>query len=361
MLPCEKNFGMIKITKIGRDCFMKSNKKKKRNQRKQRRLLLSLLLLVGTGIFLGTATYAWFTANKTVSVNPIDVNVAAKSGLQISADGQNWKSILTTTDITGAQGNYAAAKNQLPAMLEPVSTAGIMDAGGTMDMYLGEVSSNTSGDWVLSSSKLTDKNGTEGSYVAYDIFLRTETEAPIYLTTNSGVTFKDEQDTGIKNATRVAFAVLGNTTSDDTISNIQGLNNGASSPVTIWEPNYDAHTSYGVANARDTYGIGDLTAGTGNELVPYDGIKNEFNSDANITLGNANATESSDNFQKVTPQITTEVDFSDYKQLITLSKGVTKVRVYMWIEGQDVDCENNASGGNISFDLQFSTSDSAGA
>ena len=37
-------------------------------------LLLSLLLLVGTGVFLGTATYAWFTANQTVAVNPIDVN-----------------------------------------------------------------------------------------------------------------------------------------------------------------------------------------------------------------------------------------------------------------------------------------------
>lgn len=340
---------------------MESNKKKKRNQRKQRRLLLSLLLLVGTGIFLGTATYAWFTSNKTVSVNPIDVNVAAKSGLQISADGQNWKSILTTTDITGAQGNYAAAKNQLPAQLEPVSSAGVMDAGGTMNMYLGTVTSNDTGDWILSSTKQTDQNGATGAYVAYDIFLRTENEAPIYLTTNSGVTFKDADDTGIKNATRIAFAVLGNTTSDDTIGNIQGLNNGASSPVTIWEPNYDDHTSYGVANARDTYGIGTLHAGTGNDPVPYDGIKDEFATADNITLGNANATQSSENFQKVTPQIQTEVGFAEYKQLITLSKGITKVRIYMWIEGQDVDCENNASGGNITFDLQFTTSESAGA
>ena len=26
----------------------------------------------------------------------------------------------------------------------------------------------------------------------------------------------------------------------------------------------------------------------------------------------------------------------------------------MWIEGQDVDCENNASGSDISFNVQFS-------
>ena len=27
----------------------------------------------------------------------------------------------------------------------------------------------------------------------------------------------------------------------------------------------------------------------------------------------------------------------------------------MWVEGQDVDCENNASGGEINFDLKIST------
>lgn len=354
----ENTYDRIMIVRIGRDVYMKKNKKKK-EQAKKRRLLLSLLLLVGTGIFLGTSTYAWFTANQTVAVNPIDVNVAAQSGLQISADGQNWKSILTTTDITSASGTYAAAKNQLPTQLAPVSSAGIMNADGTMEMFLGEVNSDEdSGNFVLAATKETDANGTTGNYVVYDMFLRTETAGPVYLTTSSGIEF-DTTDNGIKNATRVAFAVLGNTTSDDTIGNIQGLNAGTSAPVTIWEPNMDAHTSYGVANARDTYGIDDLTAGTGNEAVPYDGIKLGFDADQGITLGNANATEAGTYFQTVTPQIQTEVDFKEYKQLVNLSAGVTKIRVYFWIEGQDVDCENNASGGNITFNLQISRNASA--
>ena len=41
------------------------------------------------------------------------------------------------------------------------------------------------------------------------------------------------------------------------------------------------------------------------------------------------------------------------QKIFALSAGVTKVRVYMWIEGQDVDCENNASGTDISYNLQF--------
>ena len=31
----------------------------------------------------------------------------------------------------------------------------------------------------------------------------------------------------------------------------------------------------------------------------------------------------------------------------------------MWVEGQDVDCENNASGTDISYNVQLSTQSSA--
>lgn len=334
---------------------MKKNNKKK----KQRRLLLSLLLLIGTGIFLGAATYAWFTANKSVSVNEIDVNVTAKSGLQISADGQNWKSILTNSDITNASGNYAAAVNQIPNTLEPVSTVGTVDATGKMEMFLGTVTSNDSGDFILSSSKSTEVNASgdasTGTFVAYDLFLKTEADTKVYLTPNSNIVFKDATDTGIKNATRVAFVTLGNTTSDDTVANIQALNNGTSSTVKIWEPNYDVHTSYGVANARDTYSINTLSAGSGNAIVPYDGIKAIFDETQGVTLKGANATDKPDYFSTVSPTITTQETFTENQELISLTKGVTKIRVYMWIEGQDVDCENNASGGKIGFNLNIAS------
>ena len=40
--------------------------------------------------------------------------------------------------------------------------------------------------------------------------------------------------------------------------------------------------------------------------------------------------------------------------LVNLTAGITKVRIYMWVEGQDFDCDNTASGSNLLFDLQFS-------
>ena len=47
-----------------------------------------------------------------------------------------------------------------------------------------------------------------------------------------------------------------------------------------------------------------------------------------------------------------------YQKFINLPSGITKIRVYLWLEGQDVDCENNASVGDLAFTLEFSTNPS---
>ena len=57
----------------------------------------------------------------------------------------------------------------------------------------------------------------------------------------------------------------------------------------------------------------------------------------------------------VNPTITTKENNAEYKSFETLAAGVTKYRVYMWIEGQDIDCDNSATGSDISFKVELST------
>ena len=356
--------------------------KKEKQKQKERRLLLILFLLIGTGVFLGTASYAWFTANEKVTISPIDVNVSTSSGIQISTDATNWKSVITNTDITGAISNYSAAVNQLPETLEPVSTAGVVDSNGKMEMFLGKVLANEStGDFILSATKSNETNSSgstsTGKFVAFDIFLKNEQNETLYMTPNSTVEYRNS-DSGIKNATRVAFVTLGHTTTSDTIANIQALNNGTSSVVKIWEPNYDVHTANGVANAISPYGITTLNTGANNAWVPYSGVSAEVPSSANIKREQATQAANASYFTSfaydstANPAQTIAYDVSGTNsvnyfvtkegyttsQLLTatdgLTAGVTKMRIYMWVEGQDVDCENNASGGEIRFNLQFS-------
>lgn len=321
----------------------------KRNKRKNNTrysLLLLLLLLV----FLIVSTYAWFTANQTVTISTLDVNVQTSNGLQISADAINWKTILQKEDITGATATYATNTNQMPTEMEPVSTAGVVTSG-VMDMYSGEVDAHDNGvDYTLVSNKLTDTRGTDGKYIAFDIFLRVDQPSQVYLTTASNVTYKQgATDKGLQNAARVAFIDEGNASIETEPTTIQALKNGISS--IIWEPNYDVHTAAGVLNAKEIYGLDTTT--TGGTQLSYDGIKAAIDIGKGVTLKTANKTSFADLFETVTPTISTVKDFDAQQSLLNLKAGITKVRIYMWVEGQDVDCENNASGTDISFNVQI--------
>lgn len=330
----------------------KDLRKQNRRKRKKYRLLILLLLLFGTGIMLATSTYAWFTANKTVSIGTLEVRIEAKNGIQISADGTNWKSIVQKTDLTSASTTYGAAKNQLPDVLEAVSTGGVVNTDGQLPMYYGNIGTNAEGNYILTATKETDANGTTGKYIAFDLFFKVDKQTDIWITPNSGVKTTDATDTGIKNASRIAFVVLGNTTAGAAVSDIQALNNGTSSSTYIWEPNYNIHTPAGIANARDVYGV---TTTADDAILPYSGVISAINDSDNILLGNATQAKDATKFKDVTIAYKTKANFTHYIPAFKLSNGITKVRIYMWVEGQDVDCENNASNGNINFDLQITT------
>ncbi|MEE3343057.1 MAG: hypothetical protein VZS44_03095 [Bacilli bacterium] len=332
--------------------------KEDKDKRKIKYLLLLLLL---TGLLLSTTTYAWFTTNRVVSVEMINVRVQTEGSLEISVDGINWKPGITQDEIIAAHGTtYTSSTNQLPAFIEPVSTVGTLSNNGFMDMYLGIISSNETGDYIITSQKSieTEGNGdsSTGKFVAFDIFLKITETKPLYLTSESRVVYNGTS-TGTENAIRVAFVIEGSTTSGSDINTIQSLRTTDRNNVYIWEPNYNTHTLTGVSNAREVYGL-NISENHATRLN-YDGIKAEFPETANVTFSNAKVASFPNYFETVTPRIQTVKNYTEYQPLWNLEGGITKVRVYFWLEGQDVDCENNASAGDLSFRLQFSTNPAA--
>ena len=323
-----------------------------------RRIAYLLLLLLLTGVMLSTSTYAWFTANRVVSVETINVKVQSEGSLEISVDAVNFKPGVTEEEIIGAHdGNYPSSVNQLPTYIEPVSTAGLLDDRGFMEMYLGVISSNTTGDYIVTSERSYEResNGvfSDGKFVAFDLFLRSSAGKDLYLTNESQVKYNGDSSTGIENAIRVAFVLEGNTSSDSPLGAMHGLNTTDNNNVYIWEPNYDTHSRTGISNAREVYGI--TTTATGAQRIDYDGVKAEFGEGDDVTFARATQGNYPNYFSRVVPKITTVNNYTDYQSLWFLEAGVTKVRVYLWLEGQDIDCENGASVGDISFTLQFST------
>lgn len=331
---------------------------KKPNTKKRRKILLSLLVIVFVGIVLTASTYTWFTANTTVTVEQMDVNVAASNGLQVSVDAVNWKTLITADDIKAAGTTYGAAVNQIPTQpSEPVSTIGEVDpTTGFMKMFKGVIESNDAGNYILTANQETEAHGkADGKFIAFDLFFQVNQDTPIYLTSNSNVKALNTSS-GIENAGRVAFIEQGNAPAGTAASTVQGLKASDNTGLKLWEPNFDVHTAAAVKNASDNYGI--TTSQTGGTLLPYYGVKADITANADIGLNSTDATY----FSPVTPTNTSPaagIPTDNYSSLMTLKTGITKVRIYMWVEGQDVDCENNASGGSLAFNLQFSSLASA--
>ena len=331
-----------------------SKKNKKENQRKKRRVFLAIIMILFVGVVLTTSTYAWFTANRTVTVDSIDVTVTTSEGLQISTDATNWKSVVTNSDITTA--SWSGVINQLPQgtnLLSPVSTDGTVDSNGYMEMFKGTIEADPStGNNLLTAVKSTETNGTAGDFVAFDLFVQSTQAQTIYLTSNSSVVARGTS-TGIENAARVALIKEGSVAYGSAASAAQAIKGNQAK--FIWEPNYDVHTSAAIANASNNYGA--TIPATGGSKVAYKGVT------AAISTGVALNSTDSNYFADVNPATTgslaSGIPTSAYLSIFNVDAGITKVRIYMWIEGQDYDCEDRASGGALTYSIQFSIDSSA--
>lgn len=328
------------------------------NKKKNNRLFYLILLLLITTVTLATSSYAWFTTNRLVKVDLLNVNVRAQGGIEISVDGTNWKGSVSVDDISTARSTYGGSVNQIPYTLEPVSSAIELD-NGKLKMFYGTATNNAYGDYIISTTRSIETESfgedSEGKFIVFDIFLKTSSDSILYLTPESNATYGGDSSVGIENAVRFAFVEEGNTAAGAALGVIQGLSTNDNSKVYVWEPNYDTHTNHGIENARDVYGINISSLSS---YVSYDGVSDAFESNVGITTNRANKNNYPAYFKTVDVDFYTENGFTSNKEIFNLKSGITKYRVYMWIEGQDVDCENNASIGNISLNLQFSTNPS---
>ena len=336
----------------------------KKNRKRRRKIFLALVMILFLSFVLMGSTYAWFTANTTVTVSPIDINISTSQGLQISADAVNWKSIVTNDEIINA--SWSGVVNQIPngegETMTAVSTVGDIDSStGFMKMFRGSIETEeaTATDY-LTAVQSTETGGADkqkGDFVAFDLFFQTAQSQTIYLTSESSVKYTSgTADKGIQNAARVAFILAGHVNSGSTAASAQALKAGDNSAVKlIWEPNYDTHTAAGVSHASSVYGT--TTTQTGGSKLSYVGVKREIAKSNRIVL---NSTDTN-YFSGVTTtgSLASGIPSTNYIQAFAVEAGITKVRIYMWIEGQDVDCEDFASGSNLTYSLQFSILDKA--
>ena len=367
---------------------------KKAKKTKLNNLIIVLLL---SALLLLMSTYAWFTANRTVRVDTIDVNVTTSGGLQISADAKTWKSVITKRDISNAQvvsgGSYNGAVTQLPTDMEPVSSDMTLDGSGHLKMFFGKAEANLDatsanyGGFDLTSVLQEDIKGTQAvdgvasqgcKYIVFDLFLKYDsgTDSPLYMTGTvqdtvqetingeTGTASPSGASKGLQNAARVALVkASGTVESSDLTGSAQSLATTGGSVIS-WEPYTDVHTSTGVANAEAlkttettprtwTQILGAVTESSPT-ILPYDGLNSAF---TKLPLGDLiTGGPQASAVTRISPTVTTQAGATLNYQLPDGigANTIQKYRVYMWVEGQDVDCENSASGSYMFYSLSFS-------
>ena len=351
---------------------------------KKRSLRAILLILLIVAVILIGSTYAWFISNNTAEVSTLSVKIETVEGLQISSNARDWTSTLTNEMLTnaeyvGSSTNYSGAINQIPSILKPVSSI------GKQEMFLGNVATSTSdannGKYILTAIKETDVHGLNGNYIVFDMFLNLEASSSkdLYLQPGSGVTWNEEKakadtnkayqdDKGLQNATRIAFIVEGNVDTSQTEDASKAAQNktynqaDADCGKYLWEPNSNTHTTNAINQSlagRDTpmYKAEEQAANP----VPYSGVKTAIEEKDDILLANANVAGNTSFFAAMTPTLFTDTGFTQRQKLMTIKPGYTKVRAYMWIEGQDMDCYTGASGTYLDFNLKFEVDTVTGA
>ena len=382
----------------------------KRNRRHEKRVKR---LLVGAGLcatILSVSTYAWFIGMKTVNVTAFDVEIAAIDGLSLSLDGKNFGDTVTINESNysdpGVAGTYLDNKNSWGGEgLIPMSTVGKIDTDSS-NLILYEKGSFTAspGGYRVMASQVENDTTEQDGYVAFDLFVKNlsgnayydtvdiKNEEGIYLTPQSVVKTgaAGQKTAGIENSVRVAFAQIGRVVATETdTSKIQGIDctggDGVSSictnrDATIWEPNDTKHvnnainwytksclkrTGADITNPSSFSGAcGTVTDGT---FVPTYAVSGEINYTDQVDVYDGTEYNGYTNSVAMTATKGKLMKVSTFTDTMKNLKGterpelfylapnsITKIRVYIWIEGQDVDNYDFASlGGQISLSFGF--------
>ena len=375
--------------------------------------LRRLVMLVSlTAIMLVTSTYAWFSMQTEVTIGNLEGIVNVVEGLEISLDAENWSDTIDFSEYTDQnllkQIYGETEHNIIPTELLPVSTTGKDGIGQTdITMYRGINTGSIKLQTVeATSASVTDVADNQyPGYYAIDLFIKNSSETEdgatediLQINSNSLVSIKagGSDATGLQNTVRVALALYEPTeevpttaTQEEILSATTGT--ATIKDVAIWEPNSSDHVAQIVANNNritwnplDRAGyIADQVTGkfTATEKVPTYALKSEA-----TAITGANEIEDIYNWsgannlyleQQVTLQTTKTADYyiaEGIQNLISVNSTpasiypnaptgevitfkiprnqVSRLRLYVWLEGQDVDCTNLAShGGGIEVNL----------
>lgn len=305
---------------------------------KKRAFVSAIAMLIVSAIVLTSSTFAWFSMSKQATIEQMDLTVSAPEGIQISANASAWTASLTNDDFFNEESTsrykaYDGNINLLPKELIPVSSAFKAYNFDTGAMNFFKATLDDKGNATVTAVEQTAGNDDAAGLVAFDIFFKVAEDTKVYFGTSE---FTDGSNSDILTALRVAFQPLGETPADSSADTAVALKKTNGTDSIVYEPDSENRSADAISAGNSTgpvetkYVAGIYAAGTVDENSVLTNNSNETLTCKSVTDTAADADKSFD-----------------------LKAGITKYRVYVWVEGNDIDCRNSVAGAVLSVALKF--------
>lgn len=310
-----------------------------KNTIKKRAFVSAIAMLIVSAIVLTSSTFAWFSMSKQATVESMDLTVTSPEGIQISANASTWTSSLTVDEIfnndeatTSRHDAYEGNANLYPKDLIPVSSA-FYSANTGKALFVKGSLDDASKVTLSTVTQLKDQQDAAG-FIAFDIFFKVANATTVYF---SDTTIVDNSGTKATSAMRVAFDTLGN-----------GAANTDAATATAWSAWTRGNTvMYEIDSATRSDDAAALGIATGAQTTKY--LQDTTSTGTTASNGIVVSGNSPQNFPG---KLVRDTDARTAK-CFNLAAGITKMRVYIWVEGQDCDCLNSIAGAALTANLVF--------
>ena len=332
-----------------------------------------------TGVFTIIATYAWFSSTADIRIELLKISIKNDNDFSVSLDGVNFSNeiILNKNSVSADIDDiYPTHYNQWAGKgLFAVSSNGSSSPSNYLfDMFINVRASDFIGGqysltYIDARKVFENKKRVNSPFISIDLFFRNNSKSPspdnLFLLPSSRVDIvevyngqnlnslgeiitKDEEfdpmSDGTFNSLRVGFSRGDTAKTNAPIAEIQALECENNCQSVIYEPNSYSHSQASIDRSLKK-GIVLLPE----RQVPTFGIHTAGN---NLHISNGHI---GTGIPLDAEHFSLQVTHTNLNQpLLQLPDGITKVRLYVWVEGQDLDSLDTwSSGSRIRVNLDF--------
>ena len=303
-----------------------------KNTLRKRTFISAIAMLLVSAIVLTSSTFAWFSMAKRVEVEKMQLNITSPDGVQISGNTDAFTTMLTYDDLMGLSGArwdaYDGNTNNFPELLRP-SSSSLSFSKSLPKFFEGSVNDNKQ----LSLYQVADTNS---GYVVFDLFVKVSKPETVWF---NETTLTCDGNPEVITAMRMAFINCGTVTEKSDADAISAVvpNDQNGRRALMYEFDSTNHTQRSGLSAGPA--PDDLYIYSGNTDVPMKDVAAEkyYVTSAYYAHGMQGT---------LVTEKTVEND-----GYFSTQPGVNRIRVYLWMEGNDVDCANDVAGATIDFNL----------